>query len=214
MSVATLPPKQDQDSDRHDRKDWPSWIVPPAEGVKAEDLDHLPDLPRRTELRNGSLVFVSPQTNWHGYGMRYFWRALEDRAPQEWRVTGESAVRLESDTQREPDVLVVSAEALTREDRETWIAPEDVLFAIELESPDSLHRDRVEKPLEYAEAGIPHYWRVERGDKWSAVVHVFELEPTTRSYVPMGIFRDRLQLKVPFEIDIPIDDLSRRLSRP
>lgn len=37
------------------------YPVPPPQGWVAEDLDQLPDLPRHTELIDGSLVFVRPQ---------------------------------------------------------------------------------------------------------------------------------------------------------
>lgn len=36
----------------------PDWMRPPrAEGWLAEDLDHLPEAPRHTELIDGALVF-------------------------------------------------------------------------------------------------------------------------------------------------------------
>ena len=41
----------------------PSWPVPPVGGWTADDLDRLPNLPPHTELIDGSLVFVSPQTH-------------------------------------------------------------------------------------------------------------------------------------------------------
>lgn len=45
----------------------PDWMRPPRpEGWLAEDLDDLPDAPRRTELIDGVLVFMmSPQRRWH-----------------------------------------------------------------------------------------------------------------------------------------------------
>ncbi|GGQ26172.1 hypothetical protein GCM10010279_37710 [Streptomyces mutabilis] len=39
------------------------WPRPPEGGWTADDLDEPPDLPPHTELTDGSLVFVSPQTN-------------------------------------------------------------------------------------------------------------------------------------------------------
>ncbi len=113
------------------------------------------------------------------------------------------AVRLDYDYQREPDVLIVTVEGYDNEERETWYGPEEVLLAVEVVSPESRKRDRVEKPVEYAEAGIPHFWRVER-DGLGGVFHVFELEETTHTYVPTGIHHERLRLTVPFAIDIPI----------
>jgi hypothetical protein len=43
----------------------PAWIVPPPQGFTADDLDRLTDLPPHTELIDGSLVLVGPQTIFH-----------------------------------------------------------------------------------------------------------------------------------------------------
>ncbi|GGS96534.1 hypothetical protein GCM10010156_63400 [Planobispora rosea] len=37
--------------------------------------------------------------------------------------------------------------------------------------------------------------------------HVYEFDDTTRTYVPMGIERERLKLVRPFPIDIPLKRL-------
>lgn len=80
-----------------------------------------------------------------------------------------------------------------------------MLLAAEIGSPDSVKRDRVEKPGEYAAAGIPHFWRVER-DGQAAVVHAYQL--TDKGvYSEVGVFRDRLVLDKPFSIDIPLNSI-------
>jgi Uma2 family endonuclease len=112
-------------------------------------------------------------------------------------------VRLAGDTQREPDVLVVTKDAYNFS--ATYFAPGDVLLAVEIESPDSLKRDRVEKPVEYAAAGIPHFWRVER-DGEAAGVYVYQLNDKG-TYSEDGVFHDRLTLQEPFPIDIPLAEI-------
>jgi Uma2 family endonuclease len=57
--------------------------------------------------------------------------------------------------------------------RIVWIDPAEVLLAIEIVSPGSAGLDRHLKPVEYARAGIPHFWRVERDGP--ATVHRFGL---------------------------------------
>lgn len=42
------------------------------------------------------------------------------------------------------------------------------------------------------------------------VVYVYELDPATNRYVPVGIFHDRLKISVPFEIDIDLTAVGRR----
>ncbi len=62
------------------------------------------------------------------------------------------------------------------------------------------------KLRKYAEAGIGHYWLVEReGDL--PVVHVYELDVPTGGYVPVGIFRGELKRPVPFPVTVDLDAL-------
>ncbi len=43
----------------------PDWMRPPRpEGWFAEDLDHLPEAPRHTELIDGALVSMLPPQRW------------------------------------------------------------------------------------------------------------------------------------------------------
>jgi hypothetical protein len=60
----------------------------------------------------------------------------------------------------------------------------------------------------YAEAGIPHFWRVEN-DSGRPVVYVHELDPPTSTYVPTGIHHDRLKVTVPFDIDLDLTEIDR-----
>nr|GID87582.1 hypothetical protein Ade03nite_65060 [Actinoplanes derwentensis] len=108
----------------------------------------------------------------------------------------------------EPDLIVVHAEAEV-DSQATWYPAEAVVLAVEVVSPESEIRDRDRKPQLYAEAGIPHFWRVEdAGDK--AVLYAYELDPTTRRYFPVGIFHDRVALTVPFDVEIDLTEVHRR----
>lgn len=184
------------------------WPRPPEGGYRSEDLDRLPDLPPHTELIDGSLVFVSPQTKFHMRAMRLLESRLLRSAPPELEVVREMTVTLGPRNRPEPDVMVVGADADTGP-RQTSYRPEDVLLAVEVVSADSEERDRDAKPRKYAAAGIAHYWRVEN-DEGQPVVYVFELEPATRVYAVTGIHRGQLKLTVPFEIDIDLTAIDRR----
>lgn len=106
--------------------------------------------------------------------------------------------------------MVFPVDANTGPDQ-TWYEPEDILLAVEVVSPDSRERDREVKPRKYAEAGVPHFWRVEQDeDKGLPVVYVYELDPATKSYARTGIFHDRLKATVPFEIEIDLTAADRR----
>ncbi|GAB3872679.1 hypothetical protein GCM10027610_138520 [Dactylosporangium cerinum] len=49
-------------------------------------------------------------------------------------------------------------------DETVWIPAADVLLAVEVVAAGSERIDRWFKPLEYADAGIEHFWRVEPDD--------------------------------------------------
>ncbi|MGP3950409.1 Uma2 family endonuclease [Streptomyces sp. 7N604] len=188
-----------------------NYPVPPPGGWTADDLDRLPNLPRRTELIDGSLVFVSPQTNFHMRVMRLLEWEFLDQAPDDFDVYREFSVKLNKRNRPEPDVLVVRAGADTGP-KETWLKPEDVFLAVEVVSEDSEDRDREVKPRKYAAAGIRHFWRVEEKNGLP-VVYVYELDPATKSYGLTGIYHNRLKASEPFEMDIDLTAINRRRPR-
>jgi Uma2 family endonuclease len=185
----------------------PKWMHPPRpEGWLAEDLDHLAEAPRHTELIDGALVFMmSPQRSWHGRLVTALTVALTDQAPIDIEVEREMTIRLDERNRPEPDLLVTTA---AYDPNRTWYAPADVLLVVEVVSPESAHRDRTVKLRKYAEAGIPHYWRIEE-DETSPVVHIYELDKPTQQYAPAGIFRHGLEYPLPFGISLDLDKLIR-----
>ncbi|MFJ8765335.1 Uma2 family endonuclease [Streptomyces clavifer] len=184
----------------------PDWMRPPrAEGWFAEDLDRLPEAPRHTELIDGALVFMaSPQRWWHGHLVTMLTVALMEQAPAGVRVGREMTIKLDQRNRPEPDLLVTTADF---DGDRTWFAPDEVRLAVEVVSPESAHRDRTVKLHKYAEAGIPHYWRIEDEDG-APIVHVYELDEPTATYVPVGIFRGSLNRPVPFEINLDLEKLA------
>ncbi|MGW9024434.1 Uma2 family endonuclease [Streptomyces sp. NPDC055722] len=184
------------------------WPRPPVGGWTADDLDELPNLPPHTELLDGSLVFVSPQTRTHSLAMRLLEKALLDQVPDRLDVIREMTVKLNKRNRPEPDVLVVRADADTGP-KQTWFRSKDVVVAVEVVSEDSEDRDREVKPRKYAQAGIPHYRRVEE-NQGLPVVYAYEIDPATQAYGLTGIFHDKLELTVPFPVDIDLTALGRR----
>ncbi|WP_181788144.1 Uma2 family endonuclease [Streptomyces phytophilus] len=180
----------------------PAWPMPPIGGYRADDLDTLPDLPPHTELIDGSLVFVTPQSSFHSEIIITLQIELRRMVPDGLAVRREMTVVIDDQQRPEPDLIVLRSGALG-DGSETKYEAGDVVLAVEVVSPESRGRDRETKPLKYARAGIQHYWRVEKQDG-KPVVFVFELEPATGAYVPTGIHRDRLKLSVPFDLDIDL----------
>ncbi|MEU9707886.1 Uma2 family endonuclease [Streptomyces sp. NPDC047967] len=180
------------------------WPVPPQDGYTVDDLFTLPDLPPHTELIDGSLVFVSPQRDFHSTMIDLLMTGLRSTAPPEVKVRREMTVMLDRRNAPEPDVSVVRTEAITGLDVTRYQAA-DVLLAVEVVSPDSEARDREAKPHKYATAGIPHFWLVEMtGTDQHPVVRVYELDPVTKAYALTGIHHDRLKTGVPFPVDVDI----------
>ena len=185
----------------------PDWMRPPRpEGWLAEDLDNLPDAPRHTELIDGALVFMmSPQRNWHRRVINALDRALDAQAPEGIEVNSEMTVRLDKYNRPEPDVI---ASTVSIPPDATQYEAKDIILAVEVVSPESAHRDKAVKPHKYAEAGIRHFWRVEDEDgNASTAIHVYELDDLTRTYVPIGIFRDSLKVDLPFSIELDVQSL-------
>ncbi|MFC9404036.1 Uma2 family endonuclease [[Kitasatospora] papulosa] len=186
----------------------PRWAVPPVGGWTADDLDTLPNLPPHTELIDGSLVLVGPQTLFHTRAVDFFNWQLQSLAPPELEAVREFTIDVDFQNRPEPDVVVVRADAVESL-RQTRFPASSVLLAVEVVSDESVTRDRETKPVKYARARIPHYWRVENQDG-RAVVYVFELEPATGAYTSTGIFHDRMKVSTPFPVDL---DLAAIVSR-
>lgn len=185
-----------------------NYPVPPPGGWTADDLDRLPNLPKRTELIDGSLVFMSPQTKFRMRTVRLLENALLDQAPDDLDVFREFSIRLNRRNRPEPDVLVVPLGADTGPN-DTWLRPEDVILAVEVVSEESEDRDREVKPRKYAAAGVRHFWRVEQNEGLP-VVYVYELDPALGAYVATGIHHSRLKLDAPFPIDVDLTAINRR----
>lgn len=185
----------------------PSWMLPPRpSGWEADDLDNAPALPRHTELIDGALIFMmSPQRSWHARVVTRLTTALDDQAPEGFEIDREMTIKLNEKNRPELDVLAVT---VPYDPNRTRYLPDQVALAIEVVSDESADRDRSLKPFKYAQACIPHYWRVEEENGLPAI-HTYELDNTTRAYVATGINRDRIKTAVPFGIELDLPRLVR-----
>ena len=179
--------------------------MPPQDGFTAEDLDRIPDLPRRTELIDGNLVFVSPQKFFHMLAITLFQRQMDAQVPEDLLVCREMTAVLGRRQRPEPDLMLVRANAL-HDLETTWFAAEDIRLVVEVVSPESEIRDRERKPELYAEAGIPHFWLVEKEGEQGIAVYAYELDPIKGTYGALTVHRERLKVAAPCDLDL---DLSR-----
>ncbi|MEW2432100.1 Uma2 family endonuclease [Micromonospora sp. NPDC047644] len=143
---------------------------PPARAWREQDLSDLPEDGNRYEIIDGSLHVTPPPGYGHQELADELRAALRAAVPAGWRVIREAGLRMAGGNLI-PDVTVLKPTAPADG---TWVEAEDVALVVEVESPGSRRHDRFTKPALYAEAGIPAYWRVERGD-FGPVIYRYEL---------------------------------------
>ena len=150
-----------------------------------DELADLPDDDRRYEVVDGLLVVGPPPTQAHQLLSNWLQRQLLAQAPPDWDVVVEFAVPLGTDG-RVPDVSVVRAAGLPQPSRGPYpYGPAHFGLVVEVVSSTSRKTDRFAKPGEYAEAGIPLFWRVETEP--DLVVLAFRLRDD--AYAPAGEVR-------------------------
>jgi Uma2 family endonuclease len=168
---------------RRSTREEAAIALPDAVVVTPDEYDALtPD--SRIELVDGVLHVMTPPTARHQIVMRKLVNALVDAVPSHLAALHEQEIRLAADHRRNPDVLVVRKSSINLDSFS--FQPIDVLLAVEVVSPGTQTADRRHKPLEYADAGIPFYWRVEPVPE--LVVHTYRLDETD-VYEFTGAFR-------------------------
>lgn len=102
---------------------------------------------------------------------------------------------------REPDLLLVLDKDDPRAQDEYWTGADLVM---EIVSPDKPKRDTEEKPLDYAEAGIPEYWIV---NPLNETITVLVLEG--EAYTDHGVFHrgDRATSRLLDNFSVSVDEV-------
>jgi Uma2 family endonuclease len=164
-----------------------AWL--PARPLRAADMSKI-DLEVPFEISDGKLEIMTPPGVWHQSATRRIERMLETRYPY---ATGDVPVTV-GENGRRPDVVAVlqTEDELLRQRIESFEV-EMVQVAVEVISHDkdqwqdrkSVARDREVKFREYATAGIPEYWIVDRDpdDPTDAVIEVYHLRDSR--YAPV-----------------------------
>jgi Uma2 family endonuclease len=156
--------------------------MPPHLPMTAEEFEELPSVKGwRIELWEGNLdVASAAQMAWHSITMRTIANILaaEGRA-----VVSDVGVVLAPRTVRAPDVMRFRL-GVRPDPLRSQFPVADVDLVVEIISPESIKRDRLVKPEEYATAGIAEFWLVEQdpADLDDAVINIHHLTPQ-RIYV-------------------------------
>jgi Uma2 family endonuclease len=166
-----------------------------------EDVLALPDDAPRVELRDGVMIVVPSPTIGHQRIGYLLCKWFESNAPSD--VIPVSAVGVATGVRNtlEPDVLLLRQPA---ELANHYSVPEQVVIAVEIVSPSTRRRDRLEKPAEYAAAGVPFFWRIEQDP---VRVFAYQLAPGD-TYQLVAEADSELVLADPFEIRLSVRDIT------
>ena len=157
-------------------------IYPQADPWTFEDLARLPDGPHY-EIIDGSLLVSPPPALFHQRSSLRLVEQIGLAAPPEWEAVLTSGVDVDVSF-LEPDIVVARTAAVDANPKR--LASADVLLVVEVISPSNASIDRHEKPVRYAQAGIPHFWRVElEGDRSPYVVR-YGLDDSGVRYAELG----------------------------
>ena len=104
---------------------------------------------------------------------------------------------------RIPDVVVTPSQ--WRDERR--LAADEVLLAVEVISPGSWREDLMVKPLEYAEAGIPHLWIISVTEG-PITLAPYRLVDGIRHYQQFKPLTGTADLDVPWPVTIDLDSLT------
>jgi len=169
------------------------------DGYTIADLEAMPDDEAlRYELDDGCLVVSPPPPTAHNIAATELAFLIRERLDSDHRIAVEGSVLFDARNYRQPDVLVVRRERAPSD----YAGPADVLLAVEVMSPSSTRRDRLIKPVQYAAAGIPHFWRLEPVDR---VLLTYVLDGD--SYRESGRFTDEVVIDEPVTLRFALGQL-------
>ena len=143
-------------------------LAAPAEPAKMTYDEFLAwaDEDTLAEWVDGEIVMTSPASNRHqdlaGFLASVLRLFVETHGLGIVRI---APFQMKLESGREPDLLFVAAEHLSRLHDTYLEGPADLV--VEIISPESIGRDRGEKFAEYAQGGVPEYWLIDPITQWS-----------------------------------------------
>ncbi|MEU6115484.1 Uma2 family endonuclease [Streptomyces sp. NPDC047117] len=194
-------------TDRMEKATPETWMFPPMGGWTVEQVEDL-DLPFDWELMDGAIVPRGHTVFWHDLVRDELRDRLKGARTETHAVNVERCVQLDGRSAPKPDVVVFEKRGLGIDMRCTPAT--HVKLVVEVVSDGSRLQDRVSKPALYAEAGLPFFWRVERGEDGIPVVHEFWLSRASGEYVPAPehpVHTGKLETDRPFPITIDLASL-------
>ncbi|WP_433722305.1 Uma2 family endonuclease [Actinoplanes sp. CA-051413] len=177
----------------------PDPIRQRAANYTVEDVLDLPDDAPRVELNDGVMVVVPSPSLAHQDIGNLLWLWFRRHAPAGYRAGTALGVATGFKNSLEPDVVLLREPVANSH----FFDAAQVAIAVEVVSPSTRKRDRMQKPVEYAAAGVTHFWRIEHDP-----VHVFAYDLGKKGYELVADSAEELVLTAPFEIRLPIADIT------
>jgi Uma2 family endonuclease len=182
---------------------WPShggdWTI--------EDLAELPDDNNRYEIRDARLLVTPPPPVPHFSAASLLAARLIKAAPGHLLVST-SPLGINIDRRRTyyiPDIVVVDLDI--RKTRGGLAAePSDLRLVVEVLSPSTRRHDLVAKRHDYAMAGIPQYWILDRDKE---TLTVLKLDETGKQYMETAVVRpgETWQTDEPFPVSFDLGEI-------
>ncbi|MFD7922903.1 Uma2 family endonuclease [Streptomyces sp. NPDC059740] len=170
-------------TDRPAKPTADTWMFPPPGAGWTVDQVRGLELPTDWELVDGVVVVKGMAVLWHNKVRDGVLRSLaESGGASPYSVVSEQCVLVDSHNVAKPDVIVYDERGLDVLELDC-VPASAVALVVEVVSPGSMQDDRHRKPALFAAAGVPYYWRVERGEDDLPVVHEFWRHHDTGEYV-------------------------------
>lgn len=177
-----------------DIQDVDLWIVRQADGLKVDLLPlqglwteaqylRLTDQTNHLiEFTDGVVEVLPTPTREHQRISAYLYRVLFALAQTIGGIVLYAPLRVQVRTGsfRDPDLVMLLDEQDPRNQDAFWLGAD---LVIEIVSPDRPQRDLIEKPIDYADAGVAEYWIVNPLDR---TIHVLAL--VGNGYRVHGVF--------------------------
>lgn len=165
----------------------------------------------RTELQEGSLLLSPSPAPDHQQAVLDLAIALMPQVPNYLAVIPSVDIDLElapwdqPGSSRRPDLVVVCRGVPERVDNDGgMIRASEVVLVVEVVSKGSRRMDHVTKRVDYADAGIEHYWIIDIDEPISLVACHLTAE---FGYVDDGAVTKTYTTKLPFEATVDLDGL-------
>lgn len=165
--------------------------------------DDLPDADFSYELVDGALLVTPPPHLRHSVLANELSHLLAAAARPEWGCAVDPGVRFDLRNYREPDVVLYRRSAIAS----GRLEPGDVLLAVEVVSPSSVSTDRLVKPVQYAGAGIAHFWRLEPEPLELVTYELVTYELDVHRYRETGRFHNAVALTRPVQLEFRLGQL-------